>query len=570
MSIRRSLDATTVTADGIVQVLVEAGIDTVFGISGGHMGKLFGALSKRQDVIRTVLTRDESLASAMAETYGRLTGKPGVIIGQGPWVMGNGLLGILEAHLSSTPMLVLTDLSDTPAFALHGPYQAGSGQYGSWDAKQSFTGVSKLVIPAVEPETAIQATQLAVKHALSGQPGPVVVLYSGRALTASVGADTMPRVYPTKYYMPTASSANADQVDAAVAALRAAGKPVLVLGNGVRVGGAYREVLEFAETVGLPVVTSTTGKGTFAETHALSLGAFGTYGTEAANTCVGDSDVIVVVGSKLTATDVARENPALLDPERQTFIQIDTEPRNASWTFPAEHTLIGPAKTVVRQLTEAWKGRGYGKGDGAARAASYRDRFGYIDDITGEMAKRPISPRVAIKELNRALPEDAIVTCDAGENRILMSHYYRTRSQGGFVQASGSGPMGYAIPAALGAKLANPGRVVASVSGDGGFSMTMNGLLTAKEQKIPIISVIFNNSVLGWSMHAQSTFANTFDDFDYAAIGRAMGCEGFRVTDPAEIAPAIEKAIQANVPAVIDIVTSHEITYRDVTSPLAK
>ena len=163
----------TKTADAVLQVLEEAGIEMVFGMAGGHTGRLFMALAQHQNTIRTLTVREESLAGVMAEVYGRLTRKPGVIIGQGPWVLGNGLIGTMEALLSASPMLLLTDFSDSPGFNLHGPYQAGTGDYGVWNARQAFGGVTKQVFEANDPTTAVQATQMAVKHAMSGQMGPV-------------------------------------------------------------------------------------------------------------------------------------------------------------------------------------------------------------------------------------------------------------------------------------------------------------------------------------------------------------------------------------------------------------
>src|SRR5690606_1826723 len=145
MPIESLISEPTRTADAVLRVLEEAGIDMVFGIAGGHTGRLFTALARRQNTIRTVTVREESLGGVMAAVYGRPTRRPGVLIGQGPWVLGNGLIGTMEALLSSSPMLLLTDFSDNPGFNLHGPYQAGTGDYGVWNARQSFAGVTKQV-----------------------------------------------------------------------------------------------------------------------------------------------------------------------------------------------------------------------------------------------------------------------------------------------------------------------------------------------------------------------------------------------------------------------------------------
>jgi acetolactate synthase-1/2/3 large subunit len=172
-----------------------------------------------------------------------------------------------------------------------------------------------------------------------------------------------------------------------------------------------------------------------------------------------------------------------------------------------------------------------------------------------------------IGELRRNLPADAIVTCDAGENRILMNHFYQTRAPGGILQAAGSGPMGYAIPAALAAKLVHPNRTVVAVCGDGGFAMTMNGLMTALEHKIPIVVVVFNNRTLGAVAHDTGPFATNFGDFDHGAIARGMGCNGVRVADPNELASAIRTAAAAWTPTVIDVVSSAEVSFRAAISP---
>ena len=556
----------------VARVLEEAGIEMVFGISGGHTGRIVSGLSKYQNSIRTVLVREESLGGVMAEIYGRLTRRPGVLLGQGPWVLGNGLLGTIEAHLSSSPMLLLTDFSDAPRFTLHAPYQQATGDWGSWDARRAFSGVTKHVMQAHDPIGAVQATQLAIKHALAGQPGPVAVLYAHDSLAGSVGPDSQPVLYPTRHYLPPAPPpAEPARVAAAAKAILAAQKPVLIAGNGVRIARAYDQLGRLVEAVGLPVATTAAGKGCFAETNPLGLGVFGTFGTEAGNACVAEADLVLVVGSKLSPSDTAWENRALLDPTRQTFVQIDIEPRNASWNYPAEHVLIGDAAVVLGQLIETVGSSGTGRRQQAERrVAAHRERHGYFNDRAYFADDVPILPQRVIGELQRGLPEDAIVTCDAGENRIMMTHFYQTKSAEGFLQAAGSGPMGFGIPAALGAKLVHPDRPVVAVVGDGGFAMTMNGLMTAVEQDIPIITVVFNNKALGWVLHGSGPFAAEFNDWDHAAIARALGCRGVRVEDPAGLKPALQDALAAREPTVIDVRTSLKVTFADITSQLAK
>jgi acetolactate synthase-1/2/3 large subunit len=571
MAIERMLKEETPSRVLVARVLAEAGIEYVFGISGGHTGRIISGLAQVQNQVRMVTVREESLAGVMAEVYGRLTRRPGVMIGQGPWVLGNGLIGTLEAHLSSSPMVLLTDFSDAPHFHLHAPYQQATGDYGSWDARRAFGGVTKQVMQAHEPLEAVQATQLAIKHALSGQMGPVAILFSHDSLAGTVTPEQQPPLYPTRFYLPPPPAPiDPAQIDAAAERVLAARKPVVIAGNGVRIAQAYEELQQLAETAGLPVGTTAAGKGVFAETHPLALGVFGTFGTAAANACIGEADLVLVLGSKLSPSDTAWANGKLLDPTRQSFIQVDIEPKNASWTFPAEQVVVGDIKPFLAQLHEAVRTRaGHRRAAAEERVAAHRAEHGYFNAASYDSDDAPILPQRVIGELMRNLPDNAIVTCDAGENRILMTHFYQTKMAGGFLQAAGSGPMGFGIPAALAAKLVHPDRPVVAVCGDGGFAMTMNGMMTAIEHDIPIITVVFNNNALGWVLHGGGPFAAEFNDFDHAAIARAMGCRGRRVERPEDLGPALQEALAARAPTVLDVRTSLKTSFADVTSALA-
>jgi acetolactate synthase-1/2/3 large subunit len=570
--ISKLLDQTVPVPQAIVRVLEQAGIEMVFGMPGGRTGAIFDALYDHRDTIRAVLVREEGLATVMADVYGRLTGRPGVAMGQAAFLLTNAGMGIVEATLAGSPVLLLTDLSDGAPFSHHAPYQTGTGDYGTWDARATIAGYVKQTFVAREPAQGVHDTQLAIKHALAGQPGPVAVLYHSAALTASVGPETTPRLYETSAYLPRrGSSARPEQLQAAAHRLRSAVRPVVVAGNGVRIGRAQNELCQLAEALSAPVATTASGKGVFAETHPLALGVFGNFGLEAANAVLGEADVVLAVGTRLGPTDTANENPSLLDPERQSLIQIDIEPRNASWSFPAEHVLLGDAATVLAQLNATLSELGRPAPDG--RVMQVRDahrRYASFDVAESTADEVPILPQRLIKELQRALPDDAIVTCDAGENRLFMLHYFQTKGHMEYLQPAAVGGMGYAIPAALAARLVHPRRAAVAVCGDGGFAIAMNGLLTAIEEQIPIVVVIFDNAMLGWVRHGQGErpIASGFGQFDYAAIARAMGCVGIRVERPDELPSALEQALNAGRPAVVDVVTSGRPTFRDVTSPL--
>ncbi len=557
-------------AEAIVRVLEDAGIDMVFGIPGGHMGRLYDALYDHKDSIRAVLVRHEQLASVMAEVYGRLTGKPGVCTGQGIFMLANGFLGTLEAHFGSSPMLFLTDHSDIHPFTQHAPYQSGTGDYGAADTRNALAAVTKHTAVAYHPAQAVHATQLAIKHALSGERGPVGALYHSGCFQGTVDPGARPTLYPTHHYLPRPSPADVASVAAAAQALSAAERPVIVAGNGVRIAQGYEQLAALAAKLGAPVATSASGKGVYAETGDWALGVCGNFGQATANAVLGAADVVLAVGTRLGPADTANENPALLDPARQTLLQIDIEPRNASWTFPCDVVLTGDAALTLAALAEAVAAPAGGVGPRRQSLAAARAEHAFFDHPGYGSNEAPIMPQRLFRELLAATQEDALFTCDAGENRLFMTHYFQTKSAGSLLMP-GIGAMGYAVPAALAGKLVYPERQVLAVSGDGGFGMAMNGIMTARDENIPIVSVILNNSALGWVKHGQGnrTIASSFAETDYAAIARAMGVGGIRVERAEDLAGAFAEALSSGQPTVVDVVTSFEPSFRDVTSPLA-
>ncbi len=572
MTTERLLTETVSVPEAIVRVLEQAGIDTVFGMPGGRTLAIYDALHDHRETIRTVLVRQESLAGVMAEVYGRVTRRPGVAMGQGAFMLSNAALGTLEALLAGSPMLILSDLSDGLLYSHHAPYQSGSGEHGNWDAKQAFQGFTKETMVPLEGVQAVQATQLAIKHALTGQPGPVALLYATKALRSTVGPDTAPILYPTHHYLPPPTlGPDPRAVDAAAHVIRKAERTVIIAGNGVRVGQAYAELMQLAELLQAPVATTGSGKGVFPEDHPLALGMFGTFGLDSANAVIADADVVIAVGTKLGPSDTINETPDLLDPVRQTFVQLDIEPLNAAWTFPVDHVVVGDAASSLSQIA-ACLGTTHAGADGAARVEEAHRRLGSFETEDSRSDAIPMRPQRIIAELQRALPENDMVTADAGENRIFLAHHFQVRTPGSFLQPAAIGGMGYALPAALALKLLHPDRPVVAVCGDGGFAMSMNGLMTAREQNLPIVVLVLNNSSLGWVAHGQGErpIASEFEDFDHAAIALAMGCDGIRVHTPDELAGALRAAMGSKRPTLIDAVSSRDQPFQKITSRYAQ
>ena len=573
MSAKLLLNSEVSIPEAILRVLEEANIDMVFGIPGGQTGSIFNALYDHQSTIRTVLVRQETLAGIMSEVYGRLTGRPAVAMGQGAFMVSNAMLGTLEAYCGSSPMLIMTDLSDGAPFSHHAPYQSGTGDYRTWNAQTVFSGVTKATFIPHGPAETVQCTQLAIKHALTGERGPVALLYHSAALGGRVGPDSVPKLYSTQSYLPTSPpSADPTLVDTAAQTILSAESPVIIAGNGVRVSGAYAQLQELAELVATPVATTAAGKGIFPENHPLALGVCGSFGQRVANRTVAQADVVLIIGSKLAPNDTDGQNPQFLDPIRQNFIQLDIEPKNAGWTFPCDHVVIGDAAVALSQLSDCIRDIGPPPDEilnvRKARLLKKREEYGFFNDTEFTSDEIPLLPQRIIGEIRSGIDDDAIVTCDAGENRLFMTHWFQTRKAGTLVSPAATGGMGYAIPAALAAKLASPSRRVVAVSGDGGFPMSMNGLITACEEEIPITVVIFNNSALGWVRSGQGDkqIASEFSDVNFAGIAQSMGCQGHRIEQPGELEKVLKETADSNITTVLDVVTSRKFTFRDVSS----
>lgn len=544
----------------IVQALEEAGVEYVFGIPGGGTGQIFNLLYGKEDRIKAILVRHEQAAAIMADAYGRATGKPAAVMGQGLFIGSNATFGIMEAMLSSSPMLVLTDTSDG-GVAQHPANQSGAGEYGSIDLPTIFKSMTKYTTLSTSPKEAVLGAQLAIKHATSGRPGPACVVMRTASIGGEVDVESPPFIHPTTGYLNTAKPQSSPQdIQRAIEILSASRRPVLVAGNGVHLSRAHQQLQELAELWGMPVATSYKGKSAIAETHPLSLGMVGVYGQDTANRAVGDADTVVIVGAKLSPQDTVREQPNVFDPRRQRIIQIDIDDRNAGWTFPVELGLIGDAGSILSQLVEA--SRNTASGSAANRKEwvgslpqSKRDLDFYADPAM-HVDSSPVTPQRLVAILQQTLAPDTVFALDAGNNRTWMAHLYQSRQANTFFCPGGTAGMGWSLPASVGLKLVYPDRPVVSVTGDGGYMMTINVLSTAMQYQLPILCVVFNDSALGMVLDHQTPgryIASEFIETDNAAIARGFGAFGVQVKDSRDLPDAIRQAQASGLPAVVDV-----------------
>ncbi|MBW2062398.1 MAG: thiamine pyrophosphate-binding protein [Deltaproteobacteria bacterium] len=543
------------------EILIDAGIDHVFGLPGGATGTLFDGLVDEKDKIRMVLARHEGGAACMADVYGRITGKPGVLMGQGLWIGTNGGFGIVESCLAGVPMLIICDVSDYSSLPQFGPYQNAAGEYGAINLPHIMKSMTKYTTYTTNASEFIHGVQLAIKHATTGRPGPACVLVNWNAAFSSINPDEAnPKYHPIEGYLKTSppciSSSDAEK---AAALLLEAKEPVIVAGTGVHRAKAYAELQELAELIGLPVATTYMGKSSIAETHDCALGTMGQIGQKVANATVSEADVIFAIGTCLAPDNTKMLSPDFIDPKRQKIIQIDIEPLNAGWTFPIEIGITSDLKLALKEIINSIKNKPI-LFDVTKRIEDLKKRkteasFFNEDFLNSDSV--PIAPERLVKELNDQVGVDDTVVLDAGNNRMWMAHHFQTKRAGQLIAAGGAAGVGYGPPASLAAQMLEPDRRVVGVCGDGGLMMHLYTLEMAMEYELPLTLVVMNNACLGNVMDFQKPdrrIATVYPRPKFSEIAKAFGMEGILVEKPEELKPAFDKALNTSKPVLVDVV----------------
>ena len=549
----------------LADILVQAGIDHVFGMPGGCTPFVFEALADRKDKIRSVLSRQEGTAACMADMYGRITGKPAVIMGQGAWMGSNAAFGIMEAYLAGVPMLIIGETSDYASLPLHQPYQNSTGDYGAIDLPSIMRSMTKFTTVATNASEFAHGVQLAIKHATTGKPGPAAVLIRWNVVSEELDPDAAnPRLYPLAGHLNVSPpSITMDDADRIADMLISAKNPVMITGRGIHAAKAYAEVQEMAELLGIPVATTYMGKSTFPEVHDLALGTTGIIGQKAANERVTNADVIFAVGTGLAPENNKMLSPEFIRPLEQKIIHVDIEPLHVGWTYPVEIGVTSEAKLALRAVIGAVKGKkpkiDVKKRIDEIRAFKKEHKYFENDSLTSNDA--PILPGRIVGEVSNVLGDDDLLVLDAGNNRIFFTHLYQSKKAGQIFAGGGVAAMGWAAPASLAAQMLNPDKRVVCVTGDGSMFMALNCLETAVQYDLPVTYVILNNSVLGNVndfMGPERRFVTEYDEPDFASMAKAAGWMGLKITKPQELQPALKEAIESERSALLDITTLHQ------------
>ena len=548
----------------IAECLKQEGVTKVFGQCGHTNYALIDSCHRLG--IEYVSFRHEQMAAHAADAYFRVSHKLAVLNVHLSPGLTNALTGVASAAADSTPMVVFA--GNTPAY--HHAREPHQGIRFHSDASQGdiYRPICKRVWRVDDPKYLVDVMPRALNVAQTGRPGPVLIdvpmdVFSGQIDAAPVTICRRP-----KYGHPGGTAAG---VAEAARLFLAASKPVIFAGNGVLLAEAWQELKEFAELTGAPVATTLMGKGVFPENHPLSLGMTGIWGTRAANDTCREADVILAIGTAFGEADCSSWDPRFtfaIPPSR--VIQIDSDPQEIGKIYPVEVGIVGDAKATLGELIEqvrASKRPPVARAEIAERRQSWREEL--LKDQHDD--SKPIHPARLLFELSKAVPKDAIYVTDVGWNKNGAGQQLEVSRPGSFITSGGLATMGFAPPAAIGAKLAAPHRKVVCLVGYGGLLSVLGAFTTAVELNVPVLWVLFNNFCFSTIRTVGSTyFGNTYGtEFtrpdgtpynpDFQLLAKAFEMEGALVEEPSELEAALEKALKSDRPYLLEVRTKGEV-----------
>ena len=546
-------------SEAMVETLRAEGVTVMPGIVGSAF---MDALDLFPDAgIRFLPVRHEQTAGHMADAYARVTGTPGVCIGQnGPGVT-NMVTSIAAAYMGHSPVVLLSPAAGTAAVGLDGFQEA--------DQMSIFGSITKAQIQVSRPDRIAEAIRTAFRIALA-ERGPVQVDIPRDFFYGEADFEILA---PERYRVAARGAGDEHQLDRAAEVIAAARNPVIISGMGVVEARAIDDVRALAEYLGAPVATSYLHNDAFPADHPQAVGPIGYQGSKAAMRLLKEADVVVALGTRLSTFGTLPQYGIEYFPKAAKIVQVDVNYRQLGRVWPIEVGVIGDAAAATKAIFRRLEAH-----DGAGSAGGGEDRLARIHEAKREWQDEradnasstaaPISPQRMLAELARSLPSDAAISTDIGNVCSAANGHLEFTQPRKFLAALSFGNCGFAYPAALGAKLAAPGSPAVALVGDGAWGMSLHETMTAVEEDLPVMAVVANNQQWGAEKRNQVDF---YDDryvgvdigrehggFRFAEIARAMGAEGIRVEDPGDLAEAFAQGLGSDRPTVVEVMIDPE------------
>jgi acetolactate synthase-1/2/3 large subunit len=553
----------------LIKSLEMEGVEVIFGLPGGAILPVYDPII--DSPIRHILVRHEQGAGHMAQGYAHVTGRPGVaMVTSGPGAT-NIVTPLCDAYLDSIPMVVITGQVPTGAIGTDAFQEADTT-----GITQSVTKHNFLVTDAQDiPRTIREAFHIAT----TGRPGPVLVDIPKDIVDPDNPNSALTWEWPETVDLPGYNpqmEGDPAAIEAAADLIVEARQPVIYAGGGILKARAAETLRELAEMTGIHVVTTLMARGAFPDEHELCLGMPGMHGNYTAVTSMQKSDLLIALGSRFDDRITGKLDGFAPDAK---VIHVDIDPAELGKVRRPDVAITGDCRLVIDELVAALKRRGGSEGQPDRRewqstVSGWQEKF----PLTYEQSEpgRGLKPQFVLETLRDMNPDDTIVASGVGQHQMWTSQYWRFNHPYTWVNSGGLGTMGFAVPAAIGAKVGHPDKRVWAVDGDGCFQMTAQELVTAAAERIPVKIAILNNAYLGmvrqWQeMFYEERYSEVYlspDLPDYVKWAEAMGCVGLRAESPEEVAAVIEKANSIDDrPVVIDFRTdSSEKVYPMVAS----
>ena len=545
-------------ADAIVKCLAEEGVEYVFGYPGVAICPFYDSIL--QTDIHTILIRQEQCAAHAASGYARITGKVGVaVVTSGPGAT-NLITGIATAFADSIPLVCITGQVDSSMM--------GSAVFQEADisgACESFVKYSYIVRDAADiPRIVKEAFYIAG----TGRKGPVLIDLPIDIQQQTVRHFAYPETVSLRTYKPTVAG-HAVQIKKVINHLERAKRPIICVGGGVHLSNASEEVIRFIEKHNIPVVSTMMGLSAIPTEHPLFFGMVGNNGKPYGNKAMNNADMVIMVGARVADRSISQPDLVM---ENKVLVHIDVDPaeigKNAGPTIP----LVGDIKNVFEEFNKLEFNSDYidwiNMLDGFkvdARNAKRRRMYQREEDIINHVKEyHGINPVNFIRELSLAMDKNSVYVADVGQNQMWSCSNYVARG-GRFMTSGGMGTMGYALPAAMGAKIAAPDRQVVAVCGDGGFQMTMQELATISQYGIPVKLVILKNTVLG--LVRQYQHYNCKDRYsvidlgskpDLSLIAQAYGIRYLKLSETAETDETLARFLEGDESTILEVTVDRD------------
>ncbi len=534
----------------MMEVLKEEGVDTIFGFPGGVVIDLFDELAKTD--IRRILVRHEQGAVHAADGYARASGKTGVcLVTSGPGAT-NTVTGIATAYMDSIPLVVFTGQVPTQLI--------GNDAFQEVDIVGITRPCTKhnYLVPSAEefPRIIKEAFYLA----RSGRPGPILVDIP-KDVTKETFDYTPIKEVRLKSYNPTYSP-NMKQLRKAVGLIKESERPVIFAGGGIILSRAAAELTEFARKTQIPVTTSLMGLGAFPGTDPLWLGMIGMHGTYRANMSTGACDLIVSIGVRFDDRVTGKTDAFA---SQAKIVHIDIDPTSIRKNIPVTIPIVGDCKASLRLLNELIDEAGL-----EDIAAKRKKWFAQIEDwkSTKPLAYKQedtIKPQFVVEKLYELTKGEAIITTEVGQNQMWAAQYYHFKQPNHFITSGGLGTMGFGLPAAIGAQMACPDKLVIDIAGDGSIQMNIQEMATAVQCCLPVKVAILNNAYLGMVRQWQELFYEkryVCTDMDcapdFVKLAEAFGAVGLRASKPEEVEAVIKEGLSVPQPVIMDFRVDRE------------